>query len=99
MILWLYGVLHFLCGSRGSISVATCRPRGLSKWVISRVISTLNGITLIITLLITDLLSPLGLQVGSISMRFVMLAGANGSGSLEDFKENSSMTSRTQPVL
>ena len=39
------------------------RPRGLSKWVISRVISTLNGVTLIITLLITDLLSPLGLQV------------------------------------
>ena len=30
----------------------------------SRVISTLNGVTLIITLLITDLLSPLGLQVG-----------------------------------
>ena len=41
----------------------TWRPRGLSKWVISRVISTLNGATLIITLLITDLLSPLGLQV------------------------------------
>ena len=37
--------------------------QGLSKWVISRVISTLNGVTLIITLLITDLLSPLGLQV------------------------------------
>ena len=34
----------------------TWRPRGLSKWVISRVISTLNGVTLIITLLITDLL-------------------------------------------
>ena len=30
----------------------------------SRVISTLNGFTLIIILLITDLLSPLGLQVG-----------------------------------
>ena len=41
----------------------TWRPRGLSKWVISRVISTLNGVSLIITLLITDLLSPLGLQV------------------------------------
>ena len=39
-------------------------PRGLSRWVISRVISTLNGVTLIITLLVTDLLSPLGLQVG-----------------------------------
>ena len=32
-------------------------------WVISRVISTLNGVTLIITLLVTDLLSFLGLQV------------------------------------
>ena len=41
----------------------TWRPRGLSKWVISRVISTLNGVTLITTLIITDLLSPLGLQV------------------------------------
>ena len=39
-------------------------PGGLSKWVISRVTSTLNGVTLIITLLINDLLSPLGLQVG-----------------------------------
>ena len=29
----------------------------------SRVISILNGVTLIITLLITDFLSPLGLQV------------------------------------
>ena len=29
-----------------------------------RVTSTLNGVTLIITLLITDLLSPLGLQLG-----------------------------------
>ena len=27
--------------------------RGLSKWVISRVKSTLNGVTLVITLLIT----------------------------------------------
>ena len=41
----------------------TWRVRGLSKWVISRVVSTLNGVTLIKTLLITDLLSPLGLQV------------------------------------
>ena len=38
----------------------TWSPRGLSKWVISRVISTLNGVTLLITLLITDLLSPSG---------------------------------------
>ena len=43
--------------------VLTWRPRGLSKWVISRVISTLNGVTLSLTLLITDLPSPLGLQV------------------------------------
>ena len=42
---------------------ATWRPWGLSKWVISRVLSTLNGVTLTITLLITDLLSPPGLQV------------------------------------
>ena len=42
----------------------TWRPRGLSKWVISRVISTPNGVTLIIALLITDLLNALGLQVG-----------------------------------
>ena len=42
----------------------TSRPRGLSKRVISRVISTLNGVTRIkISLLIADLLSPLGLQV------------------------------------
>ena len=33
---------------------------------ISRVISTPNGVTLIITLLITDLLSPLGLQVSTL---------------------------------
>ena len=32
--------------------------------VISRVTSTLNGVTPIITLLINDLLSPLALQVG-----------------------------------
>ena len=40
------------------LRLSTWRTRGLSKWVISRVISTLNGVTLIITLLITDLLSP-----------------------------------------
>ena len=51
----------------GLVCIAGCiawRPRGLSKWVISRVISTLNGVILIITLLITDLVSPPGLQVG-----------------------------------
>ena len=41
----------------------TWRPKGLSKCIISRVVSTLNGVTLTISLLITDLLSPLGLQV------------------------------------
>ena len=51
----------------------TWRPRGLSKWVISRVISTLNGDTPIITLLITDLLSLLGLQVRGLGLRFPLL--------------------------
>ena len=37
------------------------RPRGLSKQVICRAISTLKGINPFITLLITDLPSPLGL--------------------------------------
>ena len=41
----------------------TWRGRGLSKWAISRVISTLNGVTPIITLLINDLLRPVPLQV------------------------------------
>ena len=41
---------------------ATWRPRGLSKWAKSRAISTLHGVTLVITLLITYLLSPLGPQ-------------------------------------
>ena len=40
-----------------------CKPRGLSEWVISRVIRTLNGVARIITLLRTELLFPLGLQV------------------------------------
>ena len=43
--------------------VCTWRGRGLSKEVISRVTSTLNGVTPIITLLMNDLLSPLPLQV------------------------------------
>ena len=51
-------------GACGGYSLqVTWRSRGLSEWVISRVISTLNGVTGTITLLITDLLSPLGLQV------------------------------------
>ena len=39
-------------------------PRGLSKQVISRFIGTSNGVTQIVTVLITDLLNRLGLQVG-----------------------------------
>ena len=42
----------------------TWRPRGLSKSVISRVIIRVTPFRVLITLLITQLLSPLGLQVG-----------------------------------
>ena len=38
--------------------------QGLSKKVASGVKSILNGVSLVIALPITDLLSPLGLQVG-----------------------------------
>ena len=41
----------------------TWRPRGLSKSVISRVIIGVTPFRVLITLLITHLLSPLGLQV------------------------------------
>ena len=41
----------------------TWRPRGLSKSVISRAIIRLTPFRVLITLLITHLLSPLGLQV------------------------------------
>ena len=44
--------------------------QGTSKSVISRVISTLIGVTPILTLLITDLLSPVGLQVWLIASPF-----------------------------
>ena len=60
------------CGGRPEVQGAkdpkgpAWRPRRLSKWVISRVVSILNGATLDITLLITHLLSPLGLQVGTV---------------------------------
>ena len=40
----------------------TWRPRGLSKSVISRVISRVTPFRVLTTLLITHLLSPLGLQ-------------------------------------
>ena len=55
--------LGFSVWGVGSSRVGTWRPRGLSRSVLSRVVSTPNGVTLIIALLITDLLSPLGLQV------------------------------------
>ena len=42
----------------------TWRPRGVSKSVISRVIIRVTPFGVLITLLITRLLSPLGLQVG-----------------------------------
>ena len=42
----------------------TWRPRGLSKSVISRVIMRVTPFRVLITLLITHLLSPLGLQIG-----------------------------------
>ena len=44
-------------------SELTWRPRGLSKSVISRVILKVTPFRVLITLLITHLLSPLGLQV------------------------------------
>ena len=47
-----------------AVEISTWRRRGLSKWAISRVMSTLNGVTLTITLRISDLLSRLGFQVG-----------------------------------
>ena len=44
-------------------SRATWRPRGLSKSVVSRVISRVTPFRVLVTLLITHLLRPLGLQV------------------------------------
>ena len=61
---WLPFVAGFRVEGLGLRASLLWRPRGLSKWVISRVIRTRNGVTPMITLLITDLLSPLGLQVG-----------------------------------
>ena len=60
-----FGCRFSRLGCQGlAVQGGSWRPRGLSKWVISRVISTLNGVTLIITLPITDLLRTRGLQVG-----------------------------------
>ena len=51
----------------------TWRPRGRSKSVISRVINKVAPFRVLLTLLITHLLSPLGLQVGDVP-RFEKLA-------------------------
>ena len=48
----------------GLFGCLTWRPRGLSKSVISRVIVWVTPVRVLITLLIAQLLSPLGLQVG-----------------------------------
>ena len=61
----------------------TWRPRGLRKWGISRVVSTLSGDALIITLLITDLLSPLGLQVGEATIPSMFVLWMSSFGRLE----------------
>ena len=51
----------------------TWRPRGRSKSVISRFIIKVAPFRILTTLLITHLLSPLGLQVGGV-LRFERLA-------------------------
>ena len=45
-----------------ALEVYTWRPKGLSKWAISRVIIRVTPFGVLMTLLITHLLSPLGLQ-------------------------------------
>ena len=50
---------------------ATWRPRRLSKSVVSRVIIRVTPFRVLITLLITHLLSPVGLQVGYSAPKFV----------------------------
>ena len=56
----------------GVLALRYLEAWGLSRWVISRVISTLiSGVTLIVTLLITDVLSPPRLQVLIMSSRGV----------------------------
>ena len=50
--------------SRSSALRFTWRPRGLSKSVMSRIIIRVTPFRVLITLLITHLLSPVGLQVG-----------------------------------
>ena len=52
-------------GSGQEQASATWRPRGLSKSVISRVTIRATPFRVLITLLITHLLSPLGLQVSA----------------------------------
>ena len=61
------------------ISVYIPYLRVVNAGLYHRVISTLNGVTLIITLLITDILSPLGLQV-NLKRRRSLLPLSRGEG-------------------
>ena len=56
------GTLWGACGGY-SLAAHTWRPRGLSKSVMSRAIIRVTPFGVLTTLLKTDLLSPLGLQV------------------------------------
>ena len=49
-------------GRKQNLTDATWRPGGLTKSVISRVITRVSPFRVLVTLLITHLLSPLGLQ-------------------------------------
>ena len=64
-------------------------------WVISRVISTLDGVTLNRPLLITDLLSPLGLQV----MKAGLLLVTHCAGGLEAVIGLFSWRLNTEPLI
>ena len=50
----------------GRATTSSWRPRGLPKSVISRVILGVSPVRVLITLLITHLLTPLGLQVSPV---------------------------------
>ena len=62
----LHCVSHLGLGAWRIYRAYTWRPRGLSKSVLSRVIIRVAPFKVLITLFITHLLSPLGLQVGLI---------------------------------
>ena len=60
-----WGVKYRNFGGLGSrIKGYTWRPKGLSKSVTSRVAVRVTPFRVLVTLLITHLLGPLGLQVG-----------------------------------